>query len=335
MRTANFQELVLNSQQRLAFPLATYPGLALTGAKVWDIVTNPGAQYDAQAALRQRFSSSFALSAMDLSVEAEAFGCDVTMSATEIPTVTGRRVTSFEQAKALTIPQPGDCRTRVYLEAVRLLGRLPGEPFVFGGCIGPFSLAARLVGVSETMALTLTEPVLIHTVLEKSAVFLLNYIKAFKAAGARGVIMAEPAAGLLSPGGMRSFSSVYIRQISAELSDSSFILLHNCAARLPHLAAIQETGLSAFHFGAPMDLPAALAKVPPDIVLSGNLDPVAVFVQLPPAEVTTRVAQLLASTAKHRNFVVSSGCDIPPNTPLASLDAFYQCVAQNPPTPPN
>lgn len=322
-----FNQLVLESPRRLALPVAVYPALALTGAKVSDIVTNPRAQLEAQAALRERYGSPFALSAMDLSAEAEAFGCSVMMSDTEVPTVTGRLVTNLEQAQALSIPKPGDRRTAVYLEAVRLLRQLPGDLFVFGGCIGPFSLAARLVGVSEAMELTATEPDLMHTLLEKSTAFLASYLQAFRAAGANGVIMAEPASGLLSPRSVATYSSAYIKRIAAALGDGAFtILLHNCAARLLHLPAIQETGLKALHFGAPMDLVGALGKVPADLVLCGNLDPAGVFVQLPPAEVTARVAQLLAATAAHRNFVLSSGCDVPPNAPLASLDAFYQAL---------
>jgi uroporphyrinogen decarboxylase len=95
---------------------------------------------------------------------------------------------------------------------------------------------------------------------------------------------------------------------------------------LLHLPAIQETGLKAFHFGAPMDIVNALGQISPDVVLCGNLDPAGVFVRLPAAEVTARTAQLLAAAASHRNFVISSGCDLPPNAPLASLDAFYQAV---------
>jgi uroporphyrinogen decarboxylase len=328
MSANSFQQLVLNSPHRLAMPIAVYPGLGLTGAKVSDIVTNPRSQLEAQTALRERYHSPFALSAMDLSAEAEAFGCAVSISDTEIPTVTGRLVTTLDQAKALPIPQPGDRRTRVYLEAVRLLKGLSGEPFIFGGCIGPFSLAARLAGVSEALELTLAEPELMHTLVEKSAAFLAQYIKAFRTAGARGVLMAEPAAGLLSPRGVSAFSSAYIRQIGTEVSDGAFtLLLHNCAARLLHLPAIRETGLGAFHFGAPMDILAALKQLPENVVLCGNLDPAAVFVQLPPAEVTARTAQLLAATAAHRNFVISSGCDVPPNAPLPHLDAFYEAVA--------
>ena len=328
MNRRPFNQVVLQSPHRLALPIATYPGLALTGAKVRDIVTNPRAQLDAQAALRARYQGPFALSAMDLSAEAEAFGCTLMMSDAEIPTVTGRLVTSLEQAKNLAVPHPGDQRTGVYLEAVRLLTQLPGNPFVFAGCIGPFSLAARLAGVSEAMELTATEPDLIHALLEKSATFLTSYLRAFRAAGAQGVIMAEPAAGLLSPRSLAAFSSAYIRRIAAAVCDDTFdILLHNCAARLLHLPAIRETGLRAFHFGAPMDIAGALANVGPEVVLCGNLDPTAVFVQSPPAEVTARTAQLLTATASHRNFVVSSGCDVPPNAPLASLDAFHAAVS--------
>ncbi len=327
MTSSRFHQLVLQSPRRLALPIAVYPGLKLTGAKVSDIVTNPRAQVDAQTALRDRYHSPFALSAMDLSAEAEAFGAHVVVSENEIPTVTGRLVTNLEQAQALPVPQPGDRRTAVYLEAVRSLAQMPGEPVVFGGCIGPFSLAARLVGVSEAMELTVTEPALVHTLLEKSTEFLAAYVKSFKAAGAHGVIMAEPAAGLLSPRGLATFSSAYIKRIAAQVSNEGFtLMLHNCAAKLLHLPAVLETGLQAFHFGAPMDLLGALGVVQPGVVLCGNLDPAGVFVQMPPAEITARASQLLGATAAHKNFVISSGCDVPPNAPLSSLDAFYQAV---------
>jgi uroporphyrinogen decarboxylase len=329
MAGRSFHRIVLESHRRLAMPVAVYPGLALTGAKVSDIVTNARAQFEAQAALHQRYQSPFVLSAMDLSAEAEAFGCSLMMSETEVPTVTGRLVTNLEQAQKLAVPQPGDQRTAVYLETVRALTTLSGEPLVFGGCIGPFSLAARLVGVSEAMELTVTEPELMHTLLEKSTAFLTGYLKAFRDAGAQGVIMAEPAAGLLSPRGLATYSSACIKRIGAALNHESFtIVLHNCAAKLLHLPAVLETGLKTFHFGAPMDIVGALAQVASDVVLCGNLDPTAVFVQSPPTEVTARAGQLLAATAVHRNFVLSSGCDVPPNAPLTNLDAFYDALHQ-------
>ncbi|HVM50845.1 MAG TPA: uroporphyrinogen decarboxylase family protein, partial [Candidatus Acidoferrum sp.] len=254
-------------------------------------------------------------------------GCTLHVAENEIPSVTGRLVTNLEQAAKLPVPHPGDRRTAVYLETVRRLKKLPSHPMVLAGCIGPFSLAARLVGVSEALELTLTEPDLMEAVLDKSTEFLTEYARAFKAAGADGLIMAEPAAGLLSPKGVSAHSSPYIKRLAAEVCGGEFaVILHNCAARLLHLPAILETGLSSFHFGAPMDLPAALRKVSAETVLCGNLDPASVFCQLGPDEVKARAAALLSQTAAWRNYVLSSGCDIPAAAPLANLDAFYAAV---------
>jgi uroporphyrinogen decarboxylase len=322
-----FNRSVLESPVRLAMPIATYPGLALTGATVPQAVHDPQVQFDAVAALHARYQTAVVLSAMDLSVEAEAFGAALHVTDNEIPSVTGRLVTSLAQARQLPVPQPGDRRTAVYLETVRRLKKLPSRPLVLGGCIGPFSLATRLVGVTEALELTLSDPELMEAVLEKSTAFLSGYARAFKEAGADGLIMAEPSAGLLSPRAVSVHSSAYIKRIAAAVGDGEFaMILHNCAARLVHLPAILETGLTTFHFGAPMDLPAALEKVPPGVVLCGNLDPASVFCQLGPAEVRARAVDLLARTAAHRNYVLSSGCDVPATAPLASLDAFYEAV---------
>jgi uroporphyrinogen decarboxylase len=322
-----FNQLILNSQRRLAMPIAVYPGLAITGAKVRDVVGDPAAQFAAQAALHERYRTPWVLSAMDLSAEAEAFGCTLFLSDNEIPAVTGRLVTNMEQAQKLAVPKPGDKRTRVYLDTVAKLRAQYSKELVLAGCIGPFSLAARLVGVSEAMELTVTEPELIEAVLDKSAEFLTAYIKAFRAAGADGIIMAEPAAGLLSPRSLAALSSSRIRQISSEVGGDQFaFILHNCAAKLLHLPAVLESGLKCFHFGAPMDIAAALDKVPEDTVLCGNLDPTAAFVELTGAELSVRTRELLEKTRAHRNFVISSGCDVPPPAPLANLDAFFKAV---------
>ena len=53
--------------------------------------------------------------------------------------------------------------------------------------------------MTEIMILCYEEPELVETVLEKATEFLVAYAKAFKEAGANGICLAEPAAGLLSP----------------------------------------------------------------------------------------------------------------------------------------
>jgi uroporphyrinogen decarboxylase len=323
-----FIQFVLGHGQRVGMPVLTYPGAVLVGRTVRDLVTHPQVQAEVQAALHQRHPSPFALSAMDLSAESEAFGSEVLLTDTEVPTVINRLVTTREAADALRMPEPGACRTGVYLETVRRLRNLPGKRFVFAGMIGPFSLAARLYGVSEALSLTVEDPELMQVLVRKSAQFLQAYALAFKAAGADGVIVAEPTAGLLSPRSLAEYSSAHVKKIVAAVDDEKFsLMLHNCAAKLVHLPSILASGAKVFHFGAPMDLPAALKQVPPEIVLCGNLDPAKVFVNSSAAEVTAAARALLEATRAHSNFVLSSGCDVPPGTPAANIDAFYAALA--------
>ncbi len=320
---------ILASSTRLAMPIGVYAGLEITRASVWEAASNPQAQLDSQLAMFERFQIPFFLTAMDLSLEAEAFGCEIMASETEIPTVVGRKVTNSAELDALPTPQPGDARTWVALEAIRRMkASAPAGVPVMAGMIGPFSLAARLFGVSETLKLTATDPGLMTALVQRATDFLTTYACALRDAGADGVIMAEPTAGLISPRGVSKFVSPYVKQmITAAETESFSLILHNCGARLVHLPALLESGASSYHFGQPMDLLAALAQTDRQIVLCGNLDPTSVFYDLAPAEVAQRTRQLLADTAAYANFIISSGCDLPPGTPLASMDAFYAEVA--------
>jgi uroporphyrinogen decarboxylase len=324
-----FVRFVLDQPVRLAMPLCTYPGAALIGASVRAMVTDAVTQTAAQLALLQRYPGPVALVSMDLSAEAEAFGCAVQLSDHEVPTVVGRCVSGRASVQALPVPEPGAGRTGVYLEVAHRLKKRSGARFVLGSMVGPFSLAGRLYGVSESLTLTVEDPGLMHLLVQKATQFLTAYARAFRAAGADGVLVAEPTAGLLSPRALIEFSSAYIKQIVAAVDDGQFtVILHNCAARPVHLAGVLQAGARVVHFGAPMDLLAALDQAPPDVVVCGNLDPARVFVNSTPTEVATAVQALLQATAGRRNFVLSSGCDVPPQTPVANLDAFYQAAAQ-------
>ena len=242
--------------------------------------------------------------------------------------MTGRLVTDGAAASSIRVPAIGTGRTRVYLDAVASLARLGEGVPVLAGMIGPFSLAGRLFGVSESLLATASGPEAIAGLLDRVTGFLLAYALAFKSAGASGVIIAEPSAGLLSPRGMAAYSSPYVRRIIEGAGGDAFeVILHNCAAKTIHLDAVAASGAHIVHFGAPMDIPAALAKLPRDMIVCGNLDPAGVFVNSTPEAVAQATRTLISATEAHSNFVISSGCDIPAATPLANLDAFFHEVS--------
>lgn len=327
---SRFGKFILTSPQRLPWPIGIYAGLEITGASVQNAVTNSQQQFEAVLAMHERFHTQVMQTAMDLSTEAEIFGCQITMYDDEVPNVIGRKLTCEGEIDRLALPSAGDGRTAVYLQtAQKLVSQSDGCP-VLGSVIGPFSLAGRLFGLSEALILTMKDPELMDKLLRKVTQFLTKYVMAFRAQGVDGVIMAEPAAGLLSPQGLSRFSSAYIKQIvEGTQSDNFTIVLHNCAAKLIHLPKILESGAEIFHFGAPMDLGEALKQVDNEVILAGNLDPTSVFHNGMAEEVAAQTLALIKLTSGHKNFIASSGCDLVPHTPVENLDAFYSTIREH------
>jgi len=323
-----FAKFVQEYRGRLAMPLCAYSGLEITGESVEDLVTVPGSQFKAIMALNDRYRTSVLVTAIDTTVEAEAYGCEVKIPAREAPSVVGRLVTGSADLALLADPVPGDARTRVPLEtAWRLTAEVGDRVPVVGAMLGPFALAGRLFGLTEAVAATTTEPETIEALLDIVTGFLCRYALEFRETGAWGILVAEAAAGQLPPEGVARFSAPFVKRIVKAVETPDFaVVLHNCHATVGHLDALLESGASLFHFGAAMDMAAALARVPPETVLAGNLDATRLFLKSTPQAVGDAARALLAATRPYKNFVISSGCDVPPGAPLANLNAFFRAV---------
>ena len=212
----------LVSGKRIAIPIMTHPGIELLGKQVSDAVTNGEIHYHAIRALNECFPQSAACTTiMDLTVEAEAFGARLSMSPNEVPSVCGRLLTGYADVEALQIPSVESGRIPQYLLADRLAAEGIDKP-VLAGCIGPYSLAGRLYDMTEIMMAIYTEPDTVLLLLEKCTEFILRYCLAIKETGVAGVIMAEPAAGLLSNEDCQRYSSAHCITAKGQSSFPSY-----------------------------------------------------------------------------------------------------------------
>ena len=261
-------------------------------------------------------------------MEAEAFGAETVVSDDEVPTVVGALVGEDTDPDDIAVPAVGAGRTGLYVEAIAKVAPLIGDRPVLAGAIGPFSLAGRLMDVSEVMVLCYEEPELVHAVLGKAARFVAAYADAFRAAGADGVVLAEPLAGLLSPDLAEEFSSAYVRRIVKEVQTDSFaVVYHNCGGGVPKMMdSIVATGAAAFHFGNAISMADVMPLVPADRVAMGNVAPAEQLRNGTPDSVRTATLEVLEACAGYPNFVVSTGCDVPPMAPLENIDAFFAAV---------
>ena len=307
------------------FPVLSFPCVSLLGITVRQLISDSDLQAKGMKAIADRTDALASVSFMDLSVEAECFGATVVVSDDEVPTVKGRIVTSEEDAEALAIPTIGSGRTSIYVDAIRKAKEEITDRPVFAGMIGPFSLAARLFDVSEIMIECYDEPDAVHTVLEKATAFLVEYAKAYKAAGADGIVMAEPVSGLLSPALEEEFSSPYVKAIVDAVQDDTFLVIyHNCGNNTPRMTeSFLSFGAAAYHFGNAVDMQTMLDKFPSNVPVMGNVDPAGVLRMGTPETVKEAARSLLETCSSYENFVLSSGCDIPPMTPWENIDAFF------------
>ena len=318
---------IIGSDMLAGMPIMTYPALQITGRSVLDLVTNGEEQAKCIAILAERFPSVAGVMAMDLSVEAEAFGSTIIFSSDEIPTVSGRLVSDAESIDKLIVPPFGTARTAEFVKAAALASAAVTDRPVFGGIIGPFSLGGRLFDITEMMTNILIDPDSSHALLQKSTTFLINYAMAYKQAGVAGVIIAEPAAGLLAPEECQNFSSDYVRQIVDAVQDEDFmVILHNCGNTVQLVQSMLSTGAMGYHFGNAVDMRDVLPAIPEEVLVFGNLDPAGVIRMSTAEEVRLRTLMMLDDCRGFKNYVPSSGCDIPPATPLENIGAFFAAI---------
>ncbi|MBQ1195583.1 MAG: uroporphyrinogen decarboxylase family protein [Clostridia bacterium] len=307
-------------------PILSFPCVSLLGITVRELISSGELQAKGMKAVADKTNSAASVSFMDLSLEAECFGAKIVVSDEEVPTVKGRIVNDMDEAEALVVPAVGSGRTQIYLDAIKNASAEITDRPVLAGMIGPFSLAARLLDVTEIMMDCYDDPDMVHTVLEKVTEFLCEYAKAYKAAGANGIVMAEPVAGLLSPTLEEEFGSPYVKKIvDAVQTDDFAVIYHNCGDNVPRmLDSILTTGCAAYHFGNSVDMEKdIIPNIPADTVVMGNIDPAGTLRLGTPEKVRSETLALLERCSKYPNFVLSTGCDVPPMTPWENIDAFF------------
>ena len=88
-----------------------------------------------------------------------------------------------------------------------------------------------------------------------------------------------------------------------------------------------QSGARVLHFGAPMDLPSALAQLRPTSSWPA-ISILGVFARSTPDQVRAATRALIEATRRFKNYILSSGCDIPPRTPMENIEAFYEAARQ-------
>ena len=104
------------------------------------------------------------------------------------------------------------------------------------------------------------------------------------------------------------------------------VVLHNCG-NLGHCTqAMIESNADALHFGNSCDMVQALEECPDNLIVMGNIDPVGIMKQSSAEKVKEETLNILKKTSGFNNYVLSTGCDVPPEIPMENINAFYEAL---------
>ncbi len=309
-------------------PVLSFPSTQLLGVSVNDLIASSDMQAKGMVAIKERCPIGASLNMMDLSVEAEAFGAQIFFSEDDVPTVTKGVIDNIMDAENIVVPELS-MRANIYVEGVKKAKEQIKDIPVFCGIIGPYSLAGRLFDMTELMMECYDSPDETKILLEKATEFLKKYVLALKNAGADGVVMAEPAAGLLSPKLNAEFSAPFVKEIFDVVDDENFILCyHNCGNAVISMAdSIKELNADIYHFGNAIDLKDIIPLMPKDSIVMGNVDPV-MFKNGTPEDIMAQVEKVYNDCNQFENFMISSGCDIPAQAKWENIDAYFNKVKE-------
>lgn len=272
-----------------------------------------------------RFATPMAIPLMDLKLEKEALLGTLGVAAADIPTF------HFDEPPEDIDAEPTTARMDATCKAIAHVAQC-ATAIPMGMCIGPFSLMCKLVAdpitpvYLKSTGANADEEEDIDTV-ERCLAFglriILKYIQAQINAGARAIIVCEPAANMVyfSPNQLNESYEVFDQYVMAGLRQIRDLLarhgvdfiLHDCGELTDGM--VQRFGClrpSMLSLGSSRVLWEDARLLPKETVLYGNLPSKRFYsAELSPAEVERAAIDLVSKMKQAAHpFILGSECDI-------------------------
>lgn len=317
-------DIVNKRRKRLVFPLMGYTGVQLTKTTIRENLFNAETYYRTISSLVGKFEPDVILPFMDVVLEADALGIKTQYPENDSPSLEEHPIKSFEDLNKYAIPNPRrDGRMPLYIELCRMMVNNLDDNVLKGAYImGPYTLASQLVGTTELSIKTIDAPKFVESVVKFSKNIIIEYGRALINTGINIIFILDPFGNTISPSAFERFSGKYLKEIVGELD--TITVLHICGNSNHLIERICATGVQGINIDSPVELAKIANRVPDDIVMIGNVSPVEVMLQLDAEGVKREVAKLLDSMQGIKNFILCTGCECPPATPLENIKAFME-----------
>lgn len=313
--------------RRLVVPLMGFPGVSVAGATIKLAQQNFGIHFQAIAALAQRFKPDLIFPLMDLAVEANAIGRHTEFPKHEAATVLRDVYDPAELERWERINIAFDTRVIGYVETLKMMSTGLPQSILRGAYVtGPYSLAGLILGADQAALATMEDPDQVEALCRFATEIIQQYMRLLMSAGAQVICILEPSAVMLGPEQFRQFSANFIRHITESFRYTSVNLIYHTCGNTMHLARLMADagvhGISLDSSDVGVNLPEVMGLVPETVAVIGNLNPTGAIFRGTPREVRDETEALLRAMDPWPNFILSTGCDLPQETPLPNIEAF-------------
>jgi uroporphyrinogen decarboxylase len=326
---ADMAQGAFDDRRRLVAPLAGFPGVEMIGSNIKIAQQNYGEHYKAIRRLVDEFHPDLVFPLMDLSVEANALGRYTIFPKDDSATVPKDHFTMADLERLQEINISFDSRLMGYVEMMKMMSvTLPPGILKGGYVVGPFTLAGLMMGAEDAVMSTVLEPEVLHRLCHFTTERIQEYVQLLISAGADVICILEPTAVMLSPEQFSEFSAIYIRHITQSFKYSGMnFVYHTCGNTMHLVEKMVRSGVNGVSLDSPdagVDLAAVAKSVPEEVVVIGNVNPATTMRFGSPIEVRREVNDLLKSMERCPNFVLSTGCDLPQETPVENIREFME-----------
>jgi uroporphyrinogen decarboxylase len=311
--------------RRMLFPLIGVVAARLNNTKLKDNLLNTDIALESLSHATELLETEFAFCSMpDTSAFAESYGCTVKMPDDGSALITEHVVNTIDDLKR--IEKSGPVRLGRIGRNFRLITEMISRFTLLRGALdgGPFSLAAILGGVEPVSRKIIREPAFVERLVEFCTGISIMFAQSMVAAGVDAIILGDPTAGLLSPKQYEKFAGPYVKQVVDSVDVP--VILHVCGKTSHIIEQMCATGVQGISIDTPVDLPSIASRIPREVAIIGNLDPVGPVLNGTPEEAAVATQKLLDSMSGVPNYMFSTGCELPLETPLENIRAMIDTV---------
>lgn len=295
------------------------------GVRLADYLRDGRLLAECQLRERERYGGDAVFAFTDFGIEAEALGAQLKYYDAQYPDIVVPALAPPDDAARLAPPDPATAgRLPEVVGAVgRLRAALGDGACVAGAVAGPMTLATQLYGTETALFLAVDDPARFDRALDLAAATALAFGAAQLAAGAHAIVVFDPAA---SPAMVPAeFFRVRLQRRLTRLvaglraAGASLIWLNIAGPTAPILPHYAEIGADIATFDYYVDAATAQRRLP-RTCLAGNLKSLDFLA--PAAPIGLQVTELVRAFAGRGGFILSSGCEIPPESDGVALCAL-------------